>query len=247
MLFIVKIGSPSFTSRSSLRLMGLCALTSLSLSLAANAQSVIYCETFGNNQDVDVSLSEINTDWRGYRGRDAKDITDDSQSASSKVVSSNPGFPRNVPNEGTPEPSLSESKGFVFQNFDPGLFVTTSFEIDPSKYSKLTFSWHAANSSEEDGFRLAVRVGDAWYATDQLFTTPSTNIAGFEQNPQDFDYTTQALKWRHLDFAPGEMLAVGEVCTMDLPREKITGFGLLFEGQNSNKRFDTFTILGTPR
>jgi len=228
------------------RLFGLCAIASLSFCLVANAQSVIYCETFGNNQDVDVSLSEINTDWRGYRGRDAKDITEDNSSASSKVVSSNPGFPQNVPNEGTPEASLSESKGFVFQNFDPALFVTTSFEIDPSKYSKLTFSWHAANSSEEDGFRLAIRVGDAWYATDQLFTTPATNIAGFEQNPQDFNYTTQALKWRHLDFAPGEMLAVGEVCTMDLPREKISGFGILFEGANSNKRFDTFTVLGTP-
>lgn len=31
------------------------------------------------------------------------------------------------------------------------------------------------------------------------------------------------------------MLAVGEVCTMDLPREKITG-GILFE-VDSNKRF----------
>lgn len=218
----------------------------LSVSIPSWAQSVLYCETFGNDKAEDQMLSQINTDWRGYRGREAQDITEDSTTSSSRVISSNFGYPRNVPNEGTPEPSLSEQKGFVFQRFDPGLFVTTSFEIDPSKYSSLRFNWHAANSSETDGIRLVVRVGDAWYVSDKAFTTPASSLGALSENVHDFEFTTKADAWRHLDFVPNEMLAVGETCTLDLPSGQITGFGLLIEGDGGNKRFDTFSVLVSP-
>lgn len=152
---------------------------------------------------------------------------------------------------------------------------STGLGINADAYSNLKFSWYQGNADTTGNWRLAVKVGGQWYASQQFFTntTGVANAANFALGGDDgngganhgselrsFVYSTNASAWFLLNFdgaftlggtpgtgtgASGSVLSLGAQPASNLSGS-IDAFGIFSEViGGGNRRFDSFMIEGT--
>lgn len=217
-------------------------LAAIALPLVARAQTVIYRETFGNNHGADTYLSNINTDWEAYRfvSGTLTNVTA-LDTGQGRIVSYNGGSPTNLPNVNTGETTLSQSNGFIFINAGTGALIKTNgYTIDRDAFSAISFTWTERDSPTDGGLRLAIQIGENWYASDALYKNESSSWA-----LQTFNFTTAASAWRALTFTDTALSLSDTTLVSALPSGDIIGFGLYVFGTTANVRFDTFTVNAT--
>jgi hypothetical protein len=105
------------------------------------------------------------------------------------------------------------------------------------------------NRSTDDSVRLAVRIGDQWFATDEAYSIDPGGIAHNDwSNSQvvEFLFQHSAAQWRELDVAVGDHLTLGYATTSDLVGG-IDGIGLLMQTSSTGLvRADDLTVLLVP-
>jgi len=129
---------------------------------------------------------------------------------------------------------------------------TDEYTVDTSSWNISEVSWYQAECYN-DASHLAVRIGQNWYVSVQTWSVPGGNpIRFFDPDVSSkctFVWTTEADKWRELNFVPGSSLVLGDVLDSELPQGDITAFGVFVEQERKVcawTQIDTFTILGTP-
>jgi autotransporter-associated beta strand protein len=145
----------------------------------------------------------------------------------------------------------------------PSVAMTTEYEVDPDLYvpGSIVFSWYEGNNTAPQQFRLLVRVGGAWYASTNVFTSAAVGLTAFGTSSEfkSLPYATNATAWRTVTFDGDYLVGGGAIGNTSQPlglgaapatglSGKITGFGVYGEsgGGTGNRRFDSFTIEATP-
>jgi hypothetical protein len=168
----------------------------------------------------------------------------------------------------------SNPRGLVYINGTPwgttavarrALVWTPEYSLVPSDYvnGTLLFRWNQGDGNAADQLSPAVRVGSQWYVANERFTTSATALVDFwtVSVPKQFTFTRDAAAWSTLNFngtfdAATDVgadstagMSIGTPLTADLPAGTINAFGIFSLDPNTpfgNRRFDTFTIEGTP-
>ncbi|MCG8583504.1 MAG: FecR domain-containing protein [Pirellulales bacterium] len=134
---------------------------------------------------------------------------------------------------------------------DPGLIMTTEpGALDIARLTSVT--WDASADNADDQYRLAIRIGSVWYASDpplndgQIDGGPTGSYVRMAFNPASF---ATAANWRvikNANVGAAEPLSLGAAPIADLSGD-ISAFGLyLYSGTNDEPgdhiRFDDFKI-----
>src|SRR5439155_3788099 len=194
------------------------------LSMQVTYADVIYRETFGG---ASTPAANVNTNfafvgWNGYWSPTAQnDVAGNSPGVFNNFgVGSSLGIPTNLTNVNAG--IEARTNGFPFASgfnsvSNNILTYTTEYTVDTSIFSISTISFYSGNTSNTfpngmPGYRIAVQIGGAWYASDQLLTQSNNvaNAAGFNTSGQQliFNWTTAAGAWRSLDFTAGTSLVL---------------------------------------
>ena len=231
---------------------------------AAQAQTAIYREVFGNtNTGVNVLLSTVG--WQGAWGATATDSSN--PSPNNFGISSSIGAPQNLDNINAGGPASTTVNGYLFTSgtgasLNNWIAYQTNYTVNTSIYSIQDISFYCASAALTGGgtptARVAVEIDGNWYVTTQVFSNTYPVSSGSNvHNPPDgsstsgaqqvtFTWTNAPSAWNSLTFVPGTSLAMGSVLTSPLPGDNITAFGLYSDqepgGGNATRRFDTFEI-----
>jgi hypothetical protein len=247
------------------------ALTA-SLTTAAQAQTVLYRETFGREAATG-NQNLPNWDWQRFNANGA---ASGSTTGGGGVSGDGPGgLPKDVANTESAGPNadgttVAYAEGWQYMDGTHRLSMTTEFSFDPAASAPVTFRWFqgaAYNGTPNiNEARIAVRIGGAWYASSQIITnidTPVTAGANFgvedgsvQGVPKSLAFDPAPANWLTLNFdgdydpvantATGSTLgdiATGAAASSPLTGS-ITGFGIFRAVTGANMRFDTFTIEG---
>jgi len=161
---------------------------------------------------------------------------------------------------GTTAPTSQERRALLW---------TPEYSFNPANYApgSIKFSWYQGNQNVLDPMHLSIRIGSQWFVqTNGITNTNSVTLANFFSNAElkEVPFSTAATGWSALNFdgnydtvmdvgtdsSATAGLSIGAAMSTDLPAGAITGFGLLSNDPQvtgaGNRRFDSFTIQGTP-
>jgi hypothetical protein len=236
---------------------------------------VLYRETFGTDQTGNQGASS-GYDWAIHIGSVALDksaSTDTTAAINRSANASKPGSAGETigqvnagPVIGATPTAYGQGIAFVTQASGNAIFWTSEFAttsgtglgINPASYSSLSFSWQQGNGATDSSFRVALKIGGQWYASQQQFfnTAAVANAAAFATGAElkTFAFTSTASSWNLLNFdgtysmathtgTSGTVLGLGAQPGSDLSGN-IDGFGLFSDaaGTTGNRRFDSFEI-----
>ncbi len=208
---------------------------------------VVYQEQFPNQTTSNQAISSVG--WQAFVGPGAADYTNLSPGEGTRVgVSNLTGYPS------------SEGVGYGFtvpvgEALD-FLALTDEFApLDLAGYTSLQFSWRQHASVEDVEFRLAVQIGDEWFATDEAFVnTGSGQLGGAGDFPNEGVYRSvlfdlDGSMWRDLGFTPDSLLSLDDAArTLDLPLGPVNAAGLFISSPaGATSRYDDFRITGAVR
>ncbi len=132
-----------------------------------------------------------------------------------------------------------DNEGYVWHGTgDTGvanILWTDEYTVDRSEWAVTEIRWTQRNVAT-DPIRIAVQIGDDWYASDEDF-------AGTGLRSQSLDFTTA--QWRSLDFDPGSSLVLGSLTTLPGTGD-ITAFGWFTDSRTNTLKLDSFEIRGVP-
>jgi len=236
------------------------------LSMPLTYADVIYRETFGGPS---TPAANVNTNfefdgWSGYWSPTAQNEAAGNTAGAwnNFGAGSSLGIPTNLTNINAGIEARTNGFPFSsgFNSVSNNLLVyTTEYTVDTSIFSISTISFYSGNTSNTfpngmPGWRIAVQIGGAWYASDQLLIQTSivANAAGFNTSGQKlvFNWTTAAGAWDALTFVPGVTLALGPNTGLALPGGNLDAFGLYSDpaintngvGGIATRRWDTYEI-----
>ncbi|MDY0170366.1 MAG: hypothetical protein RBS80_27725 [Thermoguttaceae bacterium] len=125
---------------------------------------------------------------------------------------------------------------------DPVLHWTEEYTVDRSYLNVREIQWRQRNNLPDDvaddAMRVAVRIEDDWFVSEQTFSNTTTSWTPMQLN---FGRAT----WLELEFDPGSILELGAAAPF-LPDGNITAFGLFADNATVTHRIDSFTILAIP-
>jgi hypothetical protein len=167
-----------------------------------------------------------------------------------------------APNSGRPQDLLSINANDESGIPDPGVFSNWGADTSPRLYwtDELTIirpenlldqaRWYQGNASGNDAFRLALRLDNAWYASEQTFSNPGIAAADFDTDAVEMILDFGGAFWFPLDFSIGSVLSLdtggGPIPLPDVG--DVTAFGLFSDIHSNTLRFDTFELqtIGIP-
>jgi len=237
------------------------------LSMQVTYADVIYRETFGGPS---TPAANVNTNfefdgWSGYWSPTAQNEAAGNAAGAwnNFGAGSSLGIPTNLTNINAGIEARTNGFPFSsgFNSVSNNLLVyTTEYTVDTSIFSISTISFYSGNTSNTfpngmPAWRIAVQIGGAWYASDQLLiqTNIVGNAAAFNTSGQQliFNWTTAAGAWRSLDFTAGTSLVLSNSALgSDLPGGNLDAFGLYSDpavntngvGGTATRRWDTYEI-----
>lgn len=201
--------------------------------------TTIYTEEFPSTAN---GVGVASAGWFAYAGSACTDISSSTEGA---AVIYNSVINGGAQGHAATWPGYSEASGQV-------LVGTSEFSaIDRSQYSALSFSWYQCVSDTTLAAKLAVRIGDTWYASGDTFTNTATytqdTSLGYCVVTSGVDPKSLALSssnWRQMTVTPDTALSVGTT-SVSLPTTgNIVAAGLYTTGSSGVLCFDSFTISG---
>lgn len=151
-----------------------------------------------------------------YRGATA---INESSSSSGVFIRTNTGDPQ---------------QGFVYRGITSaaGIALFTCENVTPNVDTDnlRTFSLEIANGSTADQIRLAIKVGNNWYATNATYVSTANSSSGgdwSQSNIISLSFARTAALWRDVTLVPGSSLELGGAArSQPLPEGVITGWGV---------------------
>ncbi|MEP6663040.1 MAG: hypothetical protein ABJC04_05180 [Verrucomicrobiota bacterium] len=262
------------------------ALVALLLSCPIAQGQILYRETFGTDP-LGTQGPGTNYNWAIFTGTTAADHSTDTNAFAAISIG---GFGGSKP--GTNDPIGQVNAGPVIGSIPAAYGVGFAFAvnaagnaflwtpeypitsgtgagINPNAYPKLRFKWFQGNANTDGSWRVAVRIGGVWYASQTAFlnNAPVNGGVNFFRGDDNgegesshgaelksFIYTTNATAWFVLNFdgtynattrvsASGTVLSLGAQPAANLSGN-IDAFGLFSDapGSGGNRRFDAYTI-----
>jgi hypothetical protein len=200
------------------------AAASLMAASFANAQGIIFAETFTNGTGNNQPLSMI--DWKANIGANAT-VKDDSDVGQDNPILSSGNFLFTRPDPAYGDWFAWTEKASVADIGDIGLVTNVSMSL--------------RNSSTTDiSVQIAFKVSDAWYVSQKIF---DDNAGSF--TPANLDVKTST--WNSLTFVSGTSLAEGAATTLPISGTvQAVGVFSSDTGLRETVRFDDFTITAIP-
>ena len=107
-----------------------------------------------------------------------------------------------------------------------------------------------ANADIGDTVRFAIKIDDAWYATDATYVATQASASGSDWSLADthsITFAQTAANWRDVTLTVGSTLTLaGSARGSDLPDGEITGFGIYSPavpaGNVRVRNFEFFTL-----
>lgn len=129
-----------------------------------------------------------------------------------------------------------------------GMFTWTSVPPGITTSNLDTLSLQAAFTNIADAFRICVRIGSNWYATNATYSNAQTSPDGNNWSTAEtktLTFSPTAANWRDVTLTPGTTLTLaGAARSTNLPSGDITGFGVLCDNTlTGNLRFRNFEVV----
>jgi hypothetical protein len=237
-----------------------------SLSSVAGAQGVVYRETFGRPDPATGNINTTLFDWQRFQPTGAL-------AGGGGISSDGTGKPTDLPQTTSAGPVQdgtfnAYAEGWHYMDGTHVLTMTTEFSFDPAASAPVSFNWWLGSNTAAGGglndVRVVVRVGGAWYASNEIFTNPSVSAgANFGSTDplvqgaveRSLIFNPAAANWLQLTFdgdynpttdtgtASTVPIALGAAAPAPLSG-LITGFGFYRAVSGQNFRVDNVTILG---
>ncbi len=205
-----------------------------------------YREGFGVSTSAPSDRPLNTVGWYAHYGSDA---TDDSTSSSVLKISRNIGKPTGLDNINAGVADHT-SRGYGYKLGAEALGIAWTDEHSVRVGEISSFKFHSRNSSGEDEFRVAIRIGEEdWFASATTFHSGGGTTSDFSDNAIQHMllFSTEANAWHELTFIPEVSLELGDVLTDPLPAGNVTAFGLYMDGPSAKTmRFDTFEVWVVP-
>ena len=138
---------------------------------------------------------------------------------------------------------------YIFNNGPIDYLAYTEQVLDRSQYEPTQITWYQGHNRSDMESRVAVRIAGQWYISTEGFTNPAVASGGdfnAQAEQKTFTFTSMASAWQTLDFSAGNVMALGNGLTEQLPNGDIEAFGLYAINSSSNEsktlRFDTYEI-----
>ncbi len=240
-------------------LLTLASLLATETALADPIPTVVYREIFPNGTGVAISTSTnpnqwVSTGWDGYQGADGHQMLGGAYSTTGWYVPQHDTVDTRtgIANIGINSKACCSTLGgylglLAAGSFtsDPVLLFTNEYSVDRSEWNVAKVEWWqtiGVNNSPgpASAVRVALKIGDDWYASDQSFATATSSGSGphslvFENAP-----------WRPLTFSPGSELTLG-LSTGALPGTgDISAFGYFVDSWTAGIRLDTYEMWAVP-
>jgi len=222
-----------------LLVLGIAAMLILASSGTAD---VLYSEAFVNTTGVDIAIDDHPSEWnvRYELNADAEVIN-----SSGKISGRESKIARATGPDGEGGYIYLQAKD-AHVDVDTEIVVYREQTFGQASYEIDSFVWQMRNDYDTNLARIALRLDEDWYVSDETFTQESTWAE------QEMTFTTAASAWRTLildaDGGEGSDIEVGELLSSDLPAADITAFGVYFGNNESTMligRVDDFTINGS--
>jgi hypothetical protein len=236
---------------------------------AALADSPIYREVFPNNTGGTANMSasgSLDTGWfmhttaQGIAAHPFQDFQ------LRNDLGANTADEYGLPSPGGVAPVNSNPivdsvrNGFILNDFggefwrSNTLYWTSEYTIDPDAVELTRVTWaqssvtgfYEGDDRPADPSRIALRVGEAWYASTQTFESKSEPFAMRFFDHEGSSFNLSGASYHPLNFVEGTTLAVDTGTTVSIPSGLITGFGLYWDKSDDRNAFDTFTIWANP-
>ena len=125
-------------------------------------------------------------------------------------------------------------QGFIYRGSSSaaGIALFTCENVTPNidTDNLRTFNLEIANGSTADQIRLAIKIGNNWYATDATYVSTANTDSGVDwsqSNIISLNFARTAELWRDITLVPGSSLVLGGAArTQPLPEGEITGWGV---------------------
>jgi hypothetical protein len=234
---------------------------------------VIYRETFGIAPGATTDSFATAFDWQRFDANGLEITTTGTSSGVNFTVAGRPVDVANVnagPNNDGTFGAYTNGILYLGATPSPSVALTTEYSFNPADYApgSVVFKWYQGDNTAPHTFRLLVRVGSQWYASETVFTTPAVPLASFgtQSELKTLTYNSARTNWQSVnfdgDYTVGSTAGsgttkdstVGALSLTGTPSADlsgpITGFGVYGtngESATGNRRIDSFTIEATPQ
>ncbi|MEM7576951.1 MAG: hypothetical protein AAF328_05685 [Planctomycetota bacterium] len=234
---------------------------------AVGEEAVLYRETFPNAAGSGQPLSTYG--WSYHLGTQGWDEAgnDAAQGLVNEGVGSGAGLLPVHAGGDTPDAEANHEargRGFVVNALGPDgagpdddpywnqltHYATTELSIDRSTHRVEALGLDLALSQPDD-VRLTVKIGDAWFASQQTFSTSPVDgyeiYSGFAAKAKTLRIDLSDAAWLPMNFVPGTTMGLDTSQPAEaLPDGVLTGLGLLLQ-PSGFEAFDNVTVFGEPR
>jgi hypothetical protein len=144
---------------------------------------------------------------------------------------------------------LSELSGLKYMNrgatTTPSLgYVDTLGGLDTGDLDSVTFKLN--NAVNTDQVRVAIKIDNAWYATNQTYAVTTSGYTGSNWTTAEtktLNFSPTAANWRDLTFTPGSVLSLAtSTRSTDLPSGELTGIGIYTGANTATLRIDDIKV-----
>lgn len=233
-------------------LLTLASLLASATALADPIPTVIYREIFPNGTSPLVNISATSnpthwdsTGWDSYQGNSGTRMTGGAATTTGWYIPVNKLDQRvgiaTVGINSNPCCSTDVGHYILWTAKPPGnqvLLFTEEYTVDRNIWDVTKIEWWQTFTAPVSAVRVALKIGDDWYASDQSFATATSSV------PHSLPF--ESALWRPLTFSPGSELTLGS-STGALPSTgDITAFGHYVDAWNGHVRLDTYEIWAVP-